>query len=212
VYGLRNAQTINNAFVKPPGRIEKTNKSNSQLAIPNQDTAWNCPDVLLIALVVRIGPNLAQHLPKGLSARKRVFSFRRSAVAALLETHLFNNVTFSSLVLIFRLGEFRMRLVQQLWSDENGFIVSSELILIATILVIAMVVGLQTVRDAVLQELGDVGGAIGNISQDYSYGGATGHASTINGSLYVDAEDFCEVSTGNGRNCINVGITATANE
>ena len=105
-----------------------------------------------------------------------------------------------------------MRLIQQLWSDENGFIVSSELILIATILVIAMVVGLQTVRDAVLQELGDVGGAIGAISQDYSYGGATGHASNVNGSLYADAADFCEVSTGNSRNCIDVCVAATATE
>ena len=56
-----------------------------------------------------------------------------------------------------------MKIYQILWNDENGFVVSSELILIATILVIAMVVGLQTVRDAVLQELGDVANAIGNV-------------------------------------------------
>ncbi len=67
-----------------------------------------------------------------------------------------------------------------------------------------MVVGLQTVRDAVLQELGDVGAAIGAVSQDYSYGGATGHCSTINGSLYVDDADFCEVSTANSKNCVAV--------
>ena len=105
-----------------------------------------------------------------------------------------------------------MRMFNELLSDENGFIVSSELILIATNLVIALVVGLQTVRDAVLQELGDVGAAIGAISQDYSYSGATGHASTINGSLYVDGEDFCEVSTTNSKNCIGVGIALVAPE
>ena len=43
-----------------------------------------------------------------------------------------------------------MNIIQQFSADETGFIVSSELILIATILVIAMVVGLQTVRDGVL--------------------------------------------------------------
>ena len=105
-----------------------------------------------------------------------------------------------------------MRLFNELLSDENGFIVSSELILIATILVIALVVGLQTVRDAVLQELGDVGAAIGSISQDYSYGAATGHASSINGSLYVDTEDFCESSVSNSMNCIGVGIARVAPE
>ena len=40
----------------------------------------------------------------------------------------------------FREG-LKMRILRQLWTDENGFIVSSELILIATILVLAMVVG-----------------------------------------------------------------------
>ncbi len=108
--------------------------------------------------------------------------------------------------------ELIMRMFNELLSDENGFIVSSELILIATILVIALVVGLQTVRDAVLQELGDVGAAIGAISQDYSYSGATGHASTINGSQYTDETDFCEVSTANSKNCIGVGIALVATE
>lgn len=85
-----------------------------------------------------------------------------------------------------------MYVLRQLWADEAGFIVSSELVLIATMLVIAMVIGLQTVRDGVLQELGDVGAAIGAISQDYSYGGATGHCSSVNGSQYIDQADVCE--------------------
>ena len=99
---------------------------------------------------------------------------------------------------------------KQLWNDEGGFIVSSELVLIATILVVAMVVGLQTVRDAVLQELGDVGEALGNISQDYSFGGATGHCSAANGSLLADAPDACEVSSGNDRNCVTVCVDNAA--
>ena len=90
--------------------------------------------------------------------------------------------------------------------DEDGFIVSSELILIATILVIAMVVGLQTVRDGVLQELGDVGAAIGSISQSYTYGGVTGHCSALNGSVYADGADFCDSSVANSRGCVTVCI------
>jgi Flp pilus assembly pilin Flp len=43
-----------------------------------------------------------------------------------------------------------MNRIQRFSADEHGFVVSSELILIATIFVIAMVVGLQTVRDGVL--------------------------------------------------------------
>ena len=109
-------------------------------------------------------------------------------------------------------GEVEMHVLRQLWADEAGFVVSSELVLIATMLVIAMVVGLQTVRDGVLQELGDVGAAIGAISQDYSYGGATGHCSSINGSQYIDATDACEKSDANNRSCVEVCLEALCQE
>ena len=51
-------------------------------------------------------------------------------------------------------------MLNRFWSDEAGFIVSTELILIATILVIGMLVGLVSVRDQVVQELADVAEAI----------------------------------------------------
>jgi|GEM_PF-2256607 len=99
-----------------------------------------------------------------------------------------------------------MSILQRFYTDEDGFVVSSEFILIATILVTAMVVGLETVRNAALQELGDVGAAIGSISQTFTYGGVTGHASALNGSVYADGLDFCDVTTANGRGCVTVGI------
>ena len=99
-----------------------------------------------------------------------------------------------------------MNILQRFKTDEDAFVVSSELILIATILVVALVVGLDTVRNSALQELGDVGAAIGSISQTFTYGGATGHASTLNGSVYADGPDFGDVSTANGRGCVTVGI------
>jgi Flp pilus assembly pilin Flp len=85
-----------------------------------------------------------------------------------------------------------MKLMKQLLSDEAGFVVSSELVLVATILVIGMITGLTTLRDGVIQELVDLGQAIGNVDQSYTYNGATAHTSATNGSAYVDASDFCE--------------------
>ena len=41
----------------------------------------------------------------------------------------------------------------RLWRDEAGFVVSTELVLIATILVIGLITGLVTVRDAVAEEI-----------------------------------------------------------
>ncbi len=57
---------------------------------------------------------------------------------------------------------------KSLWRDERGFVTSSELILLATIVVIGLIVGLSAWRDAVVQELGDTGGAVGQFDQSYA--------------------------------------------
>lgn len=76
--------------------------------------------------------------------------------------------------------------------NQKGFIVSTELMLIATILVIGLIVGLQAVRTAVITELADVGGAIGSTSQTYSFSGVAGHHASTNGSMFQDAADTCD--------------------
>ena len=78
-------------------------------------------------------------------------------------------------------------------SDESGFVVSSELVLIATMLVLGLLVGMNTLRNSVTSELNDVADAIGNINQDYSYAGITGHSASVAGTIFDDVEDFCEV-------------------
>ena len=76
-----------------------------------------------------------------------------------------------------------MKLLRRLWADEAGFVVSSELVLIATLLVIGLVVGLTSLRNQVVQELGDVAQAIANVNQSYSFSGVTGHHSSTAGSI-----------------------------
>jgi len=85
-----------------------------------------------------------------------------------------------------------MSMFRKLWNDECGAILSSELVLIATILVIGMIVGLKSVRDSVVTELADVAQAIANIDQSYSYSGTAGHAAFTDGSWFTDAPDFCD--------------------
>lgn len=86
-----------------------------------------------------------------------------------------------------------MKLFDNMWRDEAGFIISAELVLVATILVIGTIVGLVSVRNQVVQELVDVGQAIGSLSQTYAFGGIhkPGMAMT-DGSCYVDLVDFCQ--------------------
>jgi Flp pilus assembly pilin Flp len=82
-------------------------------------------------------------------------------------------------------------LFTQLYRDEAGFIVSAELVLVATISVLGLVVGLSEVSHNVNQELEDVGSAFASINQTYRYSGACGHKGHTNGGSFHDCPDFC---------------------
>jgi hypothetical protein len=89
-----------------------------------------------------------------------------------------------------------MKLMLRLWSDEAGFVISSELILIAAILVMGLLTGLATIRDQVVQEMGDVADAVSELQQDMQWAGTTGHTSTVAGTTFTDQNDFCEAAGG----------------
>jgi hypothetical protein len=92
---------------------------------------------------------------------------------------------------------FSMRnLAQRLWQDDAGFVVSTELVLVATLLVIGITVGQSTLRDAVISELADTADAINQINQSYSFTAVTGHSSSVSGTVFADVEDFCDNSAG----------------
>jgi hypothetical protein len=107
-----------------------------------------------------------------------------------------------------------MSILRKLWKDEAGFILSSELVLAATLLVIGMVVGLTTVRNAVVQELADVGSAISKVNQSYSYSGVAGHHTRTEGSSFADLVDFCDSCDvrGEGANCVTICSNAPRDE
>ncbi|MFP6614735.1 MAG: hypothetical protein VB835_20670 [Pirellulales bacterium] len=91
-----------------------------------------------------------------------------------------------------------MNTLQHFWNDTNGYICTTDLILISAILVIGAMVGLVTLRDQVTQEFGDLAVAIGNLNQSYSFSGATVGGFTVEGSDFVDMSDDCEVGVGEG--------------
>jgi len=85
-----------------------------------------------------------------------------------------------------------MKMIKRLWSDEAGFVVSSELILVGTVAVIGLLTGLAAVRDGVVSELSDVAGAVQDLNQSYALNGVTGHSAATAGMDYVDALDWCD--------------------
>jgi len=89
------------------------------------------------------------------------------------------------------------KLFGALCADEAGVILSAELVLIMTIVVIGLIVGLSEVQDAVVNELNDVGEAIGSLNQSYYYHGQTSSShgklkSFATGSAFGDRMDSCD--------------------
>ena len=83
-------------------------------------------------------------------------------------------------------------LFTNLMNDEAGFIISSELVIVATVAVLAMVVGLAEVALNVNEELEDVGSTFGSMNQTFTVQGTTGHQSMVGGSMFQDRMDFCD--------------------
>jgi hypothetical protein len=99
-------------------------------------------------------------------------------------------------------------LLRKLWQDDGGALIATEWVFMVTILVIGLVVGLKAVQSAVLNELEEVAGAIGALSQSYSFAGTSGCCGSFtNGSSYTDEVDTFNVSAcangadGAGENC-----------
>ncbi|MBC7821665.1 MAG: hypothetical protein IAG10_32670 [Planctomycetaceae bacterium] len=88
-----------------------------------------------------------------------------------------------------------LALLKKLLDDEGGFVVTSELILITTIVCLGMIVGLTEISHAVSGELIDVANAYNHLNQGRRYhklgwddnGGNNGDIE-INGTPAVDED------------------------
>lgn len=82
---------------------------------------------------------------------------------------------------------------QPLWTDERGMILSAEMIIIVTVVVLGLITGLACLQQAVVAELQDVGGALRGMNQSYgtpSFFGCGkwwGRTSWTSGSRYTDS-------------------------
>jgi hypothetical protein len=77
-------------------------------------------------------------------------------------------------------------LLLKLWNDDAGALIAAEYLFVATILVIGIITGLVSVRNAVATELAELANAYLTLSQGYSFGGLSGCCSTTDGSEAID--------------------------
>ena len=87
---------------------------------------------------------------------------------------------------------FAKTIVARLYKDQHGFIVSAELVLVATIAVLAMVVGLSEVAININNELEDVGSAFGSLNQSFHFQGQSGCGASAVGTWHEDFSDDCD--------------------
>lgn len=78
------------------------------------------------------------------------------------------------------------KLLQKLWKDDAGALISMEFLFVATILVIGTIVGLTSVRDAINAELAELANAILALSEGYAFSGVSGCGGFTDGSQAID--------------------------
>lgn len=80
--------------------------------------------------------------------------------------------------------------LKQIWKDQDG-VLTYEWILLITLVVIGILGAYSAVRDGVIDELGDVAGAILRVDQSYT-GEAPDCTTCLNGFGFTDTEvDVC---------------------
>ena len=95
-----------------------------------------------------------------------------------------------------------MSILGQLWSDQRGGVISSELVLVTSLTVVGVLGGLKSFRDTVVGELSDMAGAVHTVNNAYlteavssipesRYSTNSGSASIWNGGSNGDLAEGC---------------------
>lgn len=95
----------------------------------------------------------------------------------------------------------RIKTWAALKSDERGFVVSIELVLIAVVVLIGLIVSFSAARDAFIGELADIAGSVQDINQSYTVNGAVGLSATSAGMGFNDLPD-ADLDVAGAENCI----------
>ena len=89
-------------------------------------------------------------------------------------------------------------MLKTLWNDEAGVILSAEIVLVSTILVLGMIVGLVELQCSIVSELSDLSSAFGNLDQSYQLSGFASekgegqYKARTYGAAYTDKADTCD--------------------
>lgn len=84
-------------------------------------------------------------------------------------------------------------LIYEFWTDQSGVIVSAEIVIVATVLVLGLIVGLNAVQSAIVFELNDISRAFCSLNQSYWFSGFRGCKARVPGSAFTDINTCARV-------------------
>jgi Flp pilus assembly pilin Flp len=77
------------------------------------------------------------------------------------------------------------QLFHTFWADDRGALLSIEFLLMASVLVLGLVVGMTTLRNAIAAEFAALANAILTLSVGFSIGGLSGCCSSVDGAQAI---------------------------
>lgn len=80
--------------------------------------------------------------------------------------------------------------LRRLWTEEDGAVLSTEMVMYGTLGVVGMGAGYTALRDSVNSELCDLAKAIGALDQSYCFSPVVGHHAYTAGSSFYDRADL----------------------
>jgi len=90
------------------------------------------------------------------------------------------------------------RILQRLWEEDGGYVLSTEMLMYGTVGAVGMGCAYASVRDAINAELTDVAAAIGSIDQSFCISPVVGHHAFSAGSSYRDTADLADAAVAGG--------------
>ena len=79
--------------------------------------------------------------------------------------------------------------MRRIWNDCDGGVVSTELLMVTSVLVAGLASGLTTVRDAVNNEMADIATSVQSLNQSFGYVGVQSPSTQTAGSEYLDRRE-----------------------
>ncbi|MBX3413166.1 MAG: hypothetical protein KF708_10800 [Pirellulales bacterium] len=61
-----------------------------------------------------------------------------------------------------------MQIIRRLWIEEDGYILSTELVLVGSLLVVGIIGGMTTMRDSLVGEMSDLSSSVSSLDQSFS--------------------------------------------